>query len=70
VTGNRRLLLPDTLNNLAAYAGALEGIILAMPGRPVLNGQPMEPETALADLRRRFNIPDGTVTREGILVDR
>ena len=60
---------------LAEYAAALEAIITAMPGRPIINGKPMRPETALADLRSRFLLtPEEraaiAVGRKSVTVDR
>ena len=51
---------------LAQYAGALEGIILSLPGRPMVNGVPMSNQEALADLRRRFKV-DGPVIEQATL---
>ncbi len=41
---------------LAHYAAALETILLAMPGSPIVNGEAMKTEDAIADLRTRFDL--------------
>jgi len=46
---------------LAEYAAALETILLALPGRPVVNGNPMSPGDAIRDLRVRFELDTVTI---------
>ena len=48
------------------YAGALEGIIRSLPGKPMVNGIPMTHDEALTDLRRRFNV-EGAVIDQAVL---
>ena len=50
---------------LRGYAGALESIILGLPGQVTVNGTPMSNEEGLSDLRRRFDVTDVLALRTG-----
>ena len=60
---------------LAHYAAALETIRLAMPGRPIVNGEAMTTEDAIAGLRTRFDLASNVLAaldrgRKAVTYDR